>query len=95
MVDHADNLKSLKYSRKLEKEADIDGLALLAKRGIDPNGFEDLFTNLKTAAGGDAMPEFFGSHPDIDKLIAYVKEAGKTIVIKEDEKLKGIFEKLK
>lgn len=95
VVDHADNLKSLKYSRKLEKEADIDGLALLAKRGIDPKGFEDLFTNLKRAAGGDAMPEFLGSHPDIDKRIAYVKEAGKTIVIKEDERLKGIFEKLK
>ncbi len=31
LVDHADNLKSLKYSRKLEKEADIEGLAIIGK----------------------------------------------------------------
>lgn len=95
VVDHADNLKSLKYSRKLEKEADMDGLAILAKRGIDPKGFEALLTHLKSAAGGNTIPEFLGSHPDVDKRIAYVKEAGKTVVIKEDERLKVIFEKLK
>lgn len=95
IVDHADNLKSLKYSRKLEKEADIDGLSILAKRGIDPKGFTDLFTHLKMSAPSDGLPEILGSHPDVDKRISYLEEASKEVVVKEDLQLKAIFEKLK
>lgn len=95
MVDHADNLKSLKYSRKLEKEADMDGLRILSERNINPKGFIDLFGNLKQASPGSVLPEFLGSHPDIDKRIGYIKEASKNIVVKENEELKAIFEKLK
>lgn len=95
LVDHADNLKSLKYSRRLEKEADTDGLKLLLQRKINPQGFVDLFENLRQAASGSALPEFLGSHPDIDKRIDYIKQASKDAVISENEKLKAIFEKLK
>lgn len=95
LVDHADNLKSLKYSRRLEKEADMDGLNILAQRNIDPQGFVDLFGNLKQASPGSELPEFLGSHPDIDKRIGYIKEASKNITVKENEQLKAIFEKLK
>ncbi|MBK8142686.1 MAG: M48 family metallopeptidase [Chitinophagaceae bacterium] len=49
LIDHADDLKSLTYSRKLEKEADIKGLEILLQRKIDPKGFEDLFHHLKEA----------------------------------------------
>lgn len=95
VVDHADNLKSLKYSRKLEKEADIEGLSILEKRGIDPVGFTDLFTHLNASAPNDVLPEFLGSHPDIEKRILYVKEAAKNSTITDNEQLKVIFEKLK
>ncbi len=95
LVDHADNLKSLKYSRRLEKEADMDGLNILSQRNIDPQGFVDLFENLKQASPGSALPEFLGSHPDIDNRIGYIKEASKNITVKENEQLKAIFEKLK
>lgn len=95
LVDHADNLKSLKYSRRLEKEADTDGLQLLVQRKIDPKGFVDLFENLKQAASGSTLPEFLGSHPDIDKRIEYIKEESKNAAIRENEKLKAIFEKIK
>ena len=95
VVNHADNLKSLKYSRSLEKEADMEGLAILTKRGIDPDGFVDLFHHLQEAAPTNSLPEFLGSHPDVDKRIAYMKEASKGSIVKEDEQLKAIFEKLK
>jgi len=95
LVDHADNLKSLKYSRSLEKEADMDGLKILTKRGIDPGGFTDLFQHLKAAAPSSALPEFLVSHPDVDKRIAYVQEAAAGSAVKEDAELKAIFEKLK
>lgn len=95
VVDHADNLKSLKYSRSLEKEADMDGLAILAKRGIDPNGFVNLFHHLQEAGPSNNLPEFLGSHPDVEKRIAYVKDASVGIEVKDDAQLKAIFEKLK
>jgi Zn-dependent protease with chaperone function len=95
VVDHADNLKSLKYSRKLEKEADMDGLSILTRREIDPKGFTDLFTHLKLSAPSDGLPEFLGSHPDVDKRIAYISEVSKGMAVKEDLQLKAIFEKLK
>jgi predicted Zn-dependent protease len=94
MVDQADKFKSLKYSRSLEKEADLDGLSLLRDRQIDPEGFIGLFRHLRDSAPASAMPEFLGSHPDIDKRIAYIREAAKNWQTKENSPLKAIFEKL-
>lgn len=95
LVDQADNLKSLKYSRGLEKEADVEGLALLQERKIDTRGFADLFKHLKESAPAGSMPEFLGSHPDIDKRIAYIREASANAVVEENEQLKSIFDKIK
>ncbi len=95
VVNHADNLKSLKYSRSLEKEADINGLEILTKRKIDPNGFVDLFYHLEESAPGNPMPEFLGSHPDVAKRIAYIQEASRGVAVMEDKELKAIFDKLK
>jgi Zn-dependent protease with chaperone function len=95
LVNHVDDLKSLKYSRKLEKEADTDGLNILAERKIDPKGFSDLFEHLKAAAPLNSMPEFLASHPDVDKRISYIQELAKGATVVENEQLKAIFDKLK
>ena len=95
LIDQADNLKSLTYSRKLEKEADTEGLALLKERKIDSKGFEDLFRHLKEESRNNSVPEFLGSHPDIDKRIAYIKEEAGNYAPVENPALKTIFEKLK
>lgn len=95
LANHADNLKSLTYSRQLEKEADITGLDLLKQRNIDPKGFEDLFLHLKQSAPASSLPEFLGSHPDIDKRVSYIRASSANAVIKENIQLKSIFEKLK
>ncbi len=92
MIDQADKFKSLKYSRGLEKEADIEGLSILKERKIDPEGFVSLFRHLKDSSPVSAIPEFLGSHPDIDKRIAYIRETSKHIVVEENEQLKTIFE---
>lgn len=95
LIDHADDLKSLTYSRKLEKEADIKGLEILLQRKIDPKGFEDLFHHLKEASPASALPEFLGSHPDVEKRISYIKESSKNATIAVDQRLQSIFEKIK
>jgi Zn-dependent protease with chaperone function len=94
LVNHADNLKSLTYSRKLEKEADTEGLAILTQRKIDPQGFVSLFNHLKESAQSDVLPEFLGSHPDTDKRIAYINEASKGAPINDNNQLKTIFSTL-
>jgi Zn-dependent protease with chaperone function len=95
VVNHADNLKSLKYSRSLEKEADMNGLNILTKREIDPNGFVSLFHHLDESAPANVMPEFLVSHPDVEKRIAYIQEASRGIRVTENLQLKAIFDKLK
>jgi Zn-dependent protease with chaperone function len=95
LVDKADNLKHLTYSRKLEKEADTEGLAILVQRKIDPGGFVDLFMHLGQSAPGSVLPEFLASHPDIENRIGYINEASKNASVAENVQLKAIFDQLK
>jgi beta-barrel assembly-enhancing protease len=95
LINHADDLKSLTYSRRLEKEADMEGLEILMQRQIDPGGFPALFKHLKASAPVNALPEFLESHPDVDKRIQYIKEKSKGAAVAENEQLKAIFEQLK
>ena len=85
----------MKYSRKLEKEADLDGLNILLERKIDPKGFSDLFRHLKESAPTSAMPELLESHPDIEKRIGYIQSAAAGAGMEEHIELKIIFDNLK
>lgn len=72
IVENANTLKSLEYSRKLEREADLNGLQLLQQRKINGEGYIWLFTTLKKDAG-IAPSEWLSSHPDLDRRMEYVK----------------------
>ena len=72
VVDNADFLKSLKYSRSLEKEADIEGLKLLKEKQVDGRGFVWLMQHLGEASK-DVLPEMITSHPNIEKRIKYLQ----------------------
>jgi beta-barrel assembly-enhancing protease len=73
VLNNADQLKSLKYSRSLEKEADIEGLRLLKESKIDGRGFIWLMEHL-AENGKQLLPEMVASHPDIEKRIRYLRE---------------------
>ncbi len=94
LVDHADNLKSLSYSRSLEKEADMEGLQILQQRKIDPAGFKDLFITLEKSVPGRTVPEMLASHPDTRKRIDNISEASGKTIVEENQRLKAIFERL-
>ena len=99
LISNADNLKSLDYSRKLEKEADINGLRLLSERKIDCNGFIHLFELLKkeVAQTGGEPSEWISSHPDLEKRIAYIKtnELFNKNGVEVNETLQTLFLKIK
>lgn len=74
IIDNADQLKSLSYSRSLEKEADENGVRLLSERKIDCAGFVRLFQMLKKETTGIAVSEWMSSHPDLDKRIRNIQD---------------------
>lgn len=47
LIDNANMLTNLHYSRGLEQEADENGLKMMLERGIDPQGMIQLFETLK------------------------------------------------
>lgn len=95
VIGQANQLRTLSYSRKLEKEADLEGLRLLKERNIDPAGFDALFRHLKEATPAAKVPEMISSHPDTDRRMQYIRVAAKGQTVKEDPLLQRIFEKLK
>jgi beta-barrel assembly-enhancing protease len=75
IINNADDLKSLSYSRALEKEADENGARLLADRKIDCDGFVRLFEILKQETKGDPKTaEWISSHPNLDKRIENITD---------------------
>jgi Zn-dependent protease with chaperone function len=73
LIQNADNLKSLSYSRSLEEEADKVGLDIMIANKINPKGMIQLFEQLKSAHDID-IPEFISTHPVSDTRISYIKE---------------------
>ncbi|UYQ93224.1 M48 family metallopeptidase [Chitinophaga horti] len=72
VVENAHSLKTLQYSRSLEREADLNGLKLLDARHIGGDGFVGLFKTLKNESGV-APSEWMSSHPDLDNRVKYVE----------------------
>jgi predicted Zn-dependent protease len=97
LIDNANQLKSLGYSRSLEQEADDKGLALMQEKGINPQGMIDLFKHLKSAtASKTEIPEIISTHPDIENRIKHVQSKGvkpRKLQV-DDAKLQQIWESL-
>lgn len=96
MVNNADRLKGLSYSRGLERESDIEGLKILSDRKIDGNGFVELFRLLGREAKGPTT-EWINSHPNIEKRIEYIKESEyfNKNGVEKSETLETIFKRIK
>jgi beta-barrel assembly-enhancing protease len=63
------------YSRDQEREADSDGVAKLARAGIDPNALAEFFERLmKTEASLPESLSWLGTHPDTAQRIATVRK---------------------
>jgi Zn-dependent protease with chaperone function len=74
MVNNADELKGLEYSRSLETEADDSGLKLMAKSGIDPEGMVRLMELLQKESGGKEPSSLLNTHPVIKDRIDNIRK---------------------
>jgi Zn-dependent protease with chaperone function len=76
VIDNANQLQNLSYSRELEHEADENGLAILQANRINPEGMIDLFKTLK-AENKIQVNEIISTHPDLENRILFVQEFAK------------------
>lgn len=104
VMQNVDVVNQLHYNRGLEKEADIEGLQLLANAHRNVNGMPELFTNMNKAVSEDKedeikfggntyhIPEFLQTHPSLTHRIDYTKKIIKQYPKKyEESPLEEIF----
>jgi len=94
--DNLHSLQSLSYSRHFEREADTQGLEILALNQIDPKGMVSLFEGLQSKAEL-LLPEFLSSHPITKERIDYIEKLidSKTYSFKENAQLQELFIEIK
>ena len=75
ILQRAESLSSLKYSRSMEERADREGLELMMKAGFDGRGAAELFT-IMFKKGPNIMDtlNFLSDHPATPERIKYLKE---------------------
>lgn len=97
VAENADALRSLKFSRDLETDADEKGLEQMQEQKLNLNGMLKLFERLKKAEQQQAPPEFLSTHPATDERIGHVKEliTNRPQVSVKNEKLEALFKEIK
>ncbi len=84
ILEQANQIQELSYSRTFEQEADESGLAYMINQGIDPTGMVALFESLQEYSGAimDSIQvlkqinnlDFLRSHPTTTNRIDYLNE---------------------
>ncbi len=98
LVENANLIETLGFSRKLEHEADEIALETLAKNRLDQNGMVSLFHTLKSEAEGQSLQglQFLSSHPLTDERIKFSENAAAGQVNpQKNEELEFAFSQLK
>lgn len=70
ILDQANQLKQLRYSRELETEADQHGVDFMVKYKVNPKGMLDLMQILnKESEGGNSVMKYLSTHPETKERI--------------------------
>lgn len=98
LLENANSIQNLSYSRDFEREADARAVELLMERNIGLSGMQGLFQIfLDEGNKGLAVPEFMRTHPVTQDRIEYVKlkisETGSEPI--HYEVLKSLFGRMK
>jgi beta-barrel assembly-enhancing protease len=73
IIDNANNLRNLSYSRELEHEADQNGLFILKENHLTSKGMITLFESLQKNNQVE-VDEIISTHPDLENRISFVKQ---------------------
>ncbi|MBL8049185.1 MAG: M48 family metalloprotease [Chthonomonas sp.] len=67
----------LKYGRKNENQADVEGFNSVVAMGYNPQGMVDVFRMFEAMKKGNNSPEWLSSHPDDKKRIQRLEDMTK------------------
>ena len=100
VLQNADALKRLEYSRQLEREADQFGFRVLQQNHINPEGMVLLFERLKQEekkSGSSAPDEFLSTHPPLESRIKNIREMIKSqpYLVQPSDSLQYYWRKIK
>ncbi len=73
LIDNANSLNNLSYSRALESDADIRALETLKKNHLSQYGLVGLFQILSKEGGDNEYLKFLSTHPLTSERMAYAK----------------------
>lgn len=74
IIDNANSIGELSFSRGLEEEADTEAIQLMLENNINPNGMLGLLEQLNQLNQGIEIPEFLTTHPMTENRIDYVED---------------------
>lgn len=96
VLENANSIKSLSFSRSLEQEADKEGLQILFHNNIDPNGMIDLFKNLMQDGDIPEEMEFLSTHPVTEKRLHYIENEIREsdCVVRQNERMQDVWTRL-
>ena len=70
----------LRFSRDFEKQADLEGVQIMAAAGYDPRELANLFQTIE-AQGGGGDPQWLSDHPNPGNRVAYINEEAERVTI--------------
>ena len=74
LVDNANSLDKLSFSRHLEKEADEEALEMMFQNHINPYGMVNLLEQLNQLSEGINIPQILSSHPITTQRLSYINK---------------------
>ncbi|MBK7359096.1 MAG: M48 family metallopeptidase [Saprospiraceae bacterium] len=98
ILENANSIQNLSYSRKFEHEADQYAVSILLDRKIGLTGMLDLFkVFLNIGNKGLSVPAFLSTHPVTEDRIKYIEShmAGRESETMDHQELKQLFLRLK
>ena len=96
VIENADELKGLQYSRSLETEADNNGLQLMTQNHINVKGMLRLMKLLQQQSGGAEPAPFLSTHPVFKERISNIEKQIQQLpeVNRENQELNQLFHEI-
>lgn len=96
VVNNANALQQLQYSRSLETEADDNGLQLMAKNNIKTQGMVRLMQMLQKESSGAEPAPFLSTHPVFKDRISHIEKQIQQLpaVTTSNDNLKKLFHEI-
>jgi predicted Zn-dependent protease len=97
ILDQANQLKQLRYSRELETEADQHGVDFMVKYKVNPKGMVDLMKILDAEGEKqDGFMKYLSTHPETkERIRTLISNERVELEFKEKQELKTIFNEIK